>query len=238
MSLTLNERFSRIAPTRASVPQQVHVSLNGAPRQQLTSGRSVGKPNKKPVVQQRQTTARASVKQSNQLSSTGSRVVRRSATEQRTSSARERAVASRRAAGPTKSNVQQAPIRLPSTPFQLAPQFTQQVAPVFHMGTTAPKQQQQRQGGKQTQKKKQPQQQQQQGQNKTTGKKKAATTNGNGRQAGRVGKAAPAAGRQAQAKAANGAASKKKPAKAKAAPATAANLDADMDTYMAAAPQL
>ena len=248
MSLSLHERFSRLPAPRINNPppsQHVqptfHVNLDtNRSTQQLSSGRTVGKKTKAQQSQQStrsQPTPRIAVKKAG-VDGSAARASRHQQTVERSQTGRQKALAQKRVQT-QQQQVQPAPVLMPTfvqqplvkplqTPFKLAPQFTQQ--PAFTMGTTKQKSQPQQQTKKGTQK-----------------KSAASTTNkkGNAPPAKKAQNGASAGGRQN----ANGRGQGKKPAGGEAkkgpkggkgqqqsTPVTRDGLDADMDTYMAAAP--
>ena len=253
--LTLNERFTQQMQAAASRPlasheQRVHVNLGGAravnngreqrivngggQQHQTSSGRTVGL-KKAPREVQRQ-----SVKQQSAQPAGASRASRRDGVQQRAQSGRDKAVAQRRAqasaapavihALPLQSAFLAAPV-IPQA-FQIAPQFLAAPASTlqFNPGQKQTRQQTQTQkkGGKAAANggKGAAQKGGKQGGKKATTKKGAAAAGGN-RQS-KPAAAGAAKGRQGKGKA--GAAGAAKPEASKD------SLDADMDSYMAAAP--
>lgn len=260
--LTLNERFTQqmAAASRPLPPheQRVHVNLGGVSgaangrgqrfvngggqqQQQTSSGRTVGLKKARGAEVQRQ-----SVKQQSAQPSGASRATRRDGVQQRAQSGREKVVQQRRAAAAAAPQImhamplQPAFLAAPVIPqaYQIAPQFL--AAPTtlaFNPGQKQTRQQTAQKGaGQKGGAQKGAQQQkgqkgQQQGGKKATTKKGAAGAGAN-RQAKPAGAGAAGAkgGRQGKGKPAAGAAAGSK------GEASKDSLDADMDSYMAAAP--
>lgn len=232
-SLSLNERFSRVhppPPPPSRRPQTVEVRLAHA---QTQPKRKVVQAKK---AQPNQPQPRVSVKHAAALSSSSTRGDRRSAAASRASSRRESAQSKRRAELPMKqlslpSNrisipIQSQPIQPLTSPFTLAPQFTQQAA--FTMGVVNAAPNRPRRNEANTRGTKKPAQ--------TNTKKNGAApikqqTNGRQRQP------ANQAHTQKKKKNAPGTAAKKQSHSSQPMEVSKDSLDADMDTYMSAAPQ-
>lgn len=215
----------------------------GQQQLQTSSGRTVGLKKQAP----RGEVQRQSVKQQSAQVAGASRATRRDGVQQRAQSGRDKVVQQRRQAAAQAPPMMHAlPLQLqpaflaaPVVPksFQIAPQFL--AAPTtlaFNPGQKQTRQQTQQQGGKggaKTAQKKGQQQkgaqkgQQQQGSKKGTIKKGAAASNRQAKPAGAAG-AGGKGGRQGKPKAGSAAAPKGEASKD--------SLDADMDSYMAAAP--